>query len=186
MKNLKLWYHLGYNVPSCVLFTFHRLVLVSIWHKPINFKELGTRTGEMHSKETGLEVMFHLGLPARSGKIILLALQHTYCTLDQKYRYPRGGDIIGRAAKIVSERWVLCGLCCNEKWEGKNGNCVWRGKDGSKVGYLNSSSSTASWSFGKSNNKICLQGEGNRRPDKGGGLCLALLCLKAGVIWLKM
>lgn len=86
-----MWCHLGCNVPSCVPFTFHRFVLVCIWHKPISFKELGTRTGEMHSKETGLEVMFQLGLPARSGKIILLPLQHTYCRLDQKYRYPRGG-----------------------------------------------------------------------------------------------
>lgn len=91
MRNLKMWYHLGCNIPKCISFTFHRFVWDCICHKPINFKELGTRTGKMHSKETGLEVIFHLGLPARSGKIILLALLHTYCTLDQKYRYPRGG-----------------------------------------------------------------------------------------------
>lgn len=42
------------------------------------------------------------------------------------------------------------------------------------------------WELRKKQWQICLQGEGNTRPCQGGALCSAHLCLKAGVIWLKM
>lgn len=80
-------------------------MLVCIGHRPIIFKGLGIRTGETHTKEAGLGVMFHLVLPARSAKKkkpnILRALQHTYSTLDLKYRYPGGGAI---EAKLQNSR----------------------------------------------------------------------------------
>lgn len=94
----------------------HSCVLICIGHRPIIFKGLGERTGEMHTKETRLGGMLHVGLPARScggGGTwnILLALEHVYCTSKLKYRYLVGLGGMQcyerTTVKIVSKRFYM-------------------------------------------------------------------------------
>lgn len=97
-------------------------MLVCIGHRPITFKGLRTRTGEMHTKATGPGVMFHLSLPAKSGKKHFACFTTHLLYISLEVQVPWRGGYKGRAAKVVDKRRVLYGPCYSGKWKGEHGD----------------------------------------------------------------
>lgn len=148
--------HLGCSVRNGILFTFHWSMLVCISHRAIFFGELGTRTGDMHTKETGLGVMFHLGLPARRGKKDFACFTTHFMDIRLEVTDTLEG---GYTSSKDCERRVLYGPCYDGKWKcgGLKPVC------GRGNGRARGGCGTASCSLAKGKQEICMQGGESER-----------------------